>query len=265
MNTGTPAALDGLLAQLLRRGLPADYAQRAVAELADHHEDLVDELRAAGDSESRAAAEAARRLGEARTLVKKTAREYQRRYWCGRRPLVTFLLGPIPLMILAWLALTLIAFCIIWPLERMGVTANPEVDGIVSPLEYWSTCVAQSMYLLISPALVLLALAWRAKRAAMGSGWVCLSAGILAVFASLFWIGFAGGARTDMPADQGMLMLGLPMLWHAKEPLYLAQFLLPLGIAGVLLFRARQLALRAAQLAATDQLQGGEYEYARSA
>jgi len=252
MNMGTPAALDGLLAQLLRRGLPAEYARRAVAEMADHHQDLVDELRAAGESESQAATEAARRLGEVRTLVKKTVREYQRRYWCGRRPLATFVFGPIPFMILAWLALTLIACCIIWPLEQMGVTANPEVDGIVSPLEYWSTCVAQSMYLLISPALVLLALAWRAKRAAMGSGWGCLSAGILAVFARLFWIGFAGGVRTDMPADQGMLMLGLPMLWHAKEPLYIAQFLLPLGIAGLMTLRMRQLSQRVARLAAGD-------------
>ena len=54
--------------------------------------------------------------------MKKTVREYQRRYWCGRWPLITFLLGPIPLLLLAvagdrrWLS-----FCDCWPLEQAGL------------------------------------------------------------------------------------------------------------------------------------------------
>ena len=48
MNTDTPAPLEDIAADLVRRGLPVDYAQRAAAEFADHHRDLVDELQRSG-------------------------------------------------------------------------------------------------------------------------------------------------------------------------------------------------------------------------
>ena len=184
---------------------------------------------AAGQSESQALAEADRRLGEPRTLVKKTVREYQRRYWCGRWPLLTFLLGPLPLVFLTWLALIAVAFCVIWPLKMSNISASPEVAGIISPSEYWGTLVAQVAYLLVAPSLALCVLSWIAKRADMGPKWVYLSASVLAVFAGLFWLGFAVDVRSDMPADRGMLMVRLPFLrfWH--NPLYLAQIMLPLA------------------------------------
>ena len=92
----TPESLNGMVSDLIRRGLPADYATRAAAEFSDHHRDLVEELQASGLSESQATTEASHRLGDSRTLVKKTVREYQRRFWCGRWPLLMFLFGPIP-------------------------------------------------------------------------------------------------------------------------------------------------------------------------
>ena len=46
MNILTPAPLESIASDLVRRGLPVEYAQRAAAELADHHGDLVAELRA---------------------------------------------------------------------------------------------------------------------------------------------------------------------------------------------------------------------------
>lgn len=251
----TPEVLDGMLTQLLRRGLPADYAQRAVAELADHHQDLAEELRARGMTEEAAATEASRRLGEPRALVKKTVREYQRRFWCGRWPRLTFLFGPIVLVVLSWLAIVLVALCILWPLQELGFDVNPASDGIISTYESVSTRVAQVLYLLISPALALLVLSRVAKKLAMGPAWVCLSASILAVFSGLFWIGFAGDVHSHMPADQGMLMIGLPMLsWRrwTHEPWYVAQMLLPLGIGGVMLWRMKQLSQRAARLAVGD-------------
>ena len=70
---------DGFQKELIRRGLPADYASSAAAELADHHRDLVGELCNTGMDESAAAREAAQRLGDHRSLVKKSVREFQRR------------------------------------------------------------------------------------------------------------------------------------------------------------------------------------------
>ena len=125
----TPDALNELYAQLVRRGLPAEYARRAAAELVDHLRDLLDELQAVGMSESQAAAEASHRLGDSRTLVKKTVREYQRRYWCGRWPLITFLLGPIPVLVFTWVVFCFVAFCLLWPLDKLGL----DKIGLVGP------------------------------------------------------------------------------------------------------------------------------------
>ena len=58
MNTLTPAPPENIATDLVRRGLPVDYAQRATAELADHHRDLVAELRAVGLDETAASTEA---------------------------------------------------------------------------------------------------------------------------------------------------------------------------------------------------------------
>jgi hypothetical protein len=58
MNTSTLELLDGIAAELIRRGLPADYAERAALELAEHHRDLVDELRNAGWTDTHAVLEA---------------------------------------------------------------------------------------------------------------------------------------------------------------------------------------------------------------
>ena len=256
MNTSKSAPLENIAADLVRRGLPIEYAERSAAELADHYGDLVVELRATGLSESQATTEATRRLGDARTLVKKTVREYQHRFWCGRWPLLTFLLGPIPLLVVAWVVIILVAFCISWPLQQMGFTVNPITDGVVSPLEYAVTYVAHALFLFLAPAVALMALARLAKKAAMGSGWVCLSASILALLAGSFVLHFAYAIRPDMPADQPLLMIGLPMLdswrWYTRNPVLVAQSLFPLGIAAVLLLRQKQLSLRAQQLVLDD-------------
>ena len=103
MNTSTHEPLEAMVADLIRHGLPADYARRAAAELADHHRDLVEELQASGWTDEHAQSEASRRLGEPHELAKKTVREYQRRYWCGRWPLLTFFLGPIPGLLMVWM------------------------------------------------------------------------------------------------------------------------------------------------------------------
>jgi len=260
MNTSTLNPLDGLAAELVGRGLPVDYAQRAASEIADHHRDLVSELRSTGLDETAAAAEASRRLGESRTLTKKTVREYQRRFWCGRWPLLTFFIGPIPLVILTWVATWIAVFCFVWPLQKLAIIGNYQPDGVLSTWERLVCLGGQAWFLLATPALALLILSQLAARAALGRSWVVLTAGILAMFSGLFLCEFAGNCfRFTLPADQGLLMVGFPFVrfwlgtrnWGTLAP-YIAQVLLPLGIATVILLRNRQLSLRARQLVLDD-------------
>ena len=256
MNTLTPAVLEHVATDLVRRGLPVDYALRAAAELGDHYRDLVAEMCAEGFDEAAASVEALRRLGNARSIMRKTVREYQSRFWCGRWPLLTYLLGPILILAVVWVAIGLTAFCIFWPLEQMGFSVNPITDGVVSPLEYLVNRFIQALFLFIAPAIALVVLSRLAKKAAMGSSWVCLSASILAVLAGMFLLDFAYAVRADMPADQPLVVIGLPMLdswkWYTRNPVLVAQSLLPLGIATGLLLRRRQLALRCERLLLAD-------------
>ena len=180
MNTSTHEPLDALMADLIRCGLPADYANRAVAELADHHSDLVDELQAAGWTESHAVLEASRRLGEPRALAKKTVREYQRRYWCGRWPLLTFLLGPIPGLLMVWLITGLTLAGIGWIL---GLVIDESTATAIEPVGQYVVGYSLKIWLtLASPVLVMAVFCWLAARAAMSRAWTCVACGMMAIF-----------------------------------------------------------------------------------
>lgn len=163
MNTLTPAAIEHIAADLVRRGLPIDYAQRAAAELVEHHHDLVAELCHSGFEEQGACAEASRRLGDASTLTQKTVREYQCRYWCGRWPLLTFLLGPVFTLAFAWIGagVTLIA------IGYLGKLCGLESDGRMDRGELLGSYGMWIAFTMLFPCLVA-AIYWRlANRSAM--------------------------------------------------------------------------------------------------
>lgn len=269
----TLESLNGMTSELMRRGLPADYAQRAACELADHHRDLVDELQAGGMNDSEVTTEASRRLGNSQTLVKKTVREYQRRYWCGRWPLITFLLAPVPALIAAWTATAFAVFLVVYVLTKLGLTGinDPDVAFSILPVGVkYAVLIGLS---LVIPAFVLYAFARLAKRAALGWQWVVLVACILGLFASMMkWERIGPGSRITMrdwqtlqPLEQPqqpdfVIVMMLPIhsqSWSWSEmrgfwlsnPVQACQLLLPAAVAVVFLLRGRQLALDTARLA----------------
>jgi hypothetical protein len=195
--------------------------------------------------------------------VKKTVREYQRRFWCGRWPLITFLLGPIPLLILTWLAAMLMAsLLILLPMYLLGFNVNHSHDGIISTSEYIGEYLYRAWHLFATPALVMYLLARLASRAAMGSSWICLSATILALFVGLWACEFPGKIKVIdrvAQADEFMVVISLPMAeswkatwsWYTRDLLHICQFLLPIAIAATMILRAKQLSLRAQRLPST--------------
>jgi hypothetical protein len=261
----TPNAHEGFCSQLVRRGLPVEYADRAAAELADHHRDLVAELHAEGRDEAAAAAEASRRLGDQRTLVKKTVREYQRRHWCGRWPLLTFTFGPIVFALVSFVAIVMLAYCVFVPLEQLGIRFDQTSDGIISPREYALAFVGHLLSIFAPLAISMLMLARLARKAAMGSVWFGLSTSILTVIATSIWYGFAGDVFPNRPADQAVLMAGLPLFQISPDPMYIAQCLLPLGIGVAMMLRMRRLSRRSELSLLEDHTQGGIHEFAKCA
>jgi hypothetical protein len=245
----TPESLSGMVSDLIRRGLPAEYAERATTEFADHHHDLVEELQATGLSASQATTEASRRLGDSRTLAKKTVREYQRRFWCGRWRVATFALFPIPLLALLWIATILgWGLCVVLPLKLLNLIGTPEVfDGTISTGERIVSCLIQGWFLFAMPALAMFLLTRLSRRAALRSRWLGIAAIMLAFSALIVTCGYPDPRSHAMymdgrpvPADQFMFTAGLPVANRVFDICTfdrLGRMLLPLAIAGMVYLR----------------------------
>jgi len=238
---------DEMAAGLANRGLPIEYAERTAAELSDHHRDLVEELTTAGMDEPAAQAEASSRLGDQKTLVKKAVRQYQRRHWCGRWPLLTFLFGPVVLLAIVWFVTLLSVVGIGMLREAIGIEPMPPL-GTVSTEKYIVCMLYKTWAVFLAPTALIYFLAKLASRAALGGQWTLLTATVLATLVGTLRLGFnqAGDA----------FFAGFPLLplfsysfselltWYASDFSQMCQFLLPLVVAGIFLWRAQQLSPR---------------------
>ncbi|HEY2838348.1 MAG TPA: hypothetical protein VGJ26_04320 [Pirellulales bacterium] len=266
-----PEVLNGMVSDLIRRGLPADYATRAAAEFADHHRDLVEELQATGFSESQAQTEASRRLGDTRTLVKKTTRAYQRRYWCARWPLLTFLLAPIPAVVATWYVSAIAVSLVFSLLGILGFVQDAE-PSVTLPMAAPLTVkyVVLVTFFLVMPSAVTYAFARLAKRAALGWQWIILAAVVMGLFVgNLKWERIGPGSSITMtdretlrqiPQPRPDFVIMIPICdptswswsgirrWYTSNAVQSCQLLFPAAVAGMLLLRGRQLALRRERL-----------------
>jgi hypothetical protein len=265
-----PESLHNFLSELVRCGLPPKYAQRAAAELVDHHGDLVDELRSTGINEAQAVAEALRRLGDSQALVKNTVREYQRRHWCGRWRLVTFVLAPLPVLIVAWIVSL---FALVFASGQYVLWTGIEMDGIKGPHHFaplWMKYAGLISIFVLVPTFVTYTFAKLANRAALGWPWIVVVACILGLAAGTFRFERADySARVlsyDQPggqplARQARFFVSNPLLetivgqqryhvrrWFARNPFQTCQLLLPLAVAGVVVLRRRQLVMHSQRL-----------------
>jgi hypothetical protein len=159
----------------------------------------------------------------------------------------------------------LLAYCILLPLALLGIRFDQTPDGIRSPSENVEAIVAHVLFLFVAPAVSQLILARLARKAALGTGWLWLSTGVLTLVISCIWFGFAGETWKNLPADQGIMMVGLPILRFAHDPMYIAQCLLPLGIGAGMILRMRRHSRRAELSLLEDHTQGGVHEYSKCA
>jgi hypothetical protein len=269
----TPESLNGMVSDLIRRGLPSEYAQRAAAEFADHHRDLVEELQAAGFSESQAQTEASHRLGDTRTLVKKTTRGYQQRFWCARWPLITFLLAPLPTFIAVWLISGYSILGVIKLLGLLGcVETNQHSSGIGSPAVRVMQFAFVVWSLLVLPAIVTFVFARLAKRASLSWCWIAVVACIVGVSVGTIQFERLSTARhfptihnsTGKPVPEHVYTLVVPLFepnywsgrsmfrWYTHGVLQPFQLLLPAIVGAMVLLRCQQLSRRRVRLHLAD-------------
>jgi len=243
---------DSIASDLASRGLPVAYADRTAAELADHHRDLVEELRAEGTDEPAANREASSRLGDPRSLVKKSVRAYQRRHWCGRWPLLTFLIGPVVMLAAVWIGTGLLLYGLGTLFGADAQTTHPTTTA-----QYVGYLLCKSWILFLVPAAVIYWLARTASRAAMSRRWTLLAACVLAMVVGSFQDGSVGSFSNPSrfkdfagePLAHDMMIVAWPALpslsmsapysSYASNVAQHCQFLLPMVVAGIFLCVSR--------------------------
>lgn len=113
-----PDPLHDLSEHLLRAGLSPSRVQRYVRELADHRDDLVEDLEAHGRTPAAASAEAQRRLGSFEVLALPMLTDRRFRSRAGRWPAIFYLALPLASQVgFAFLGLLLLILSASTPLR----------------------------------------------------------------------------------------------------------------------------------------------------
>src|SRR3954469_14366374 len=239
---------DELERELRRQRLPSAYIARLLAELDDHYEDLLEER-----STSMGAARKLQvpqneqddlsvRLGEPAQLALFAAEKYHGRSFWGRHPVVTFLVGPLPLLVAIWLAT-------VFGLTGLGIGLNYVIEKWLKiPADQWdypNHLVAQAVVMaivawivVVVPPLSVAGLMCRtARRNAVSWLWPIVACGLVAAVAATIAVGY----RIGLAHNEGFMNIGINYESNAKWMImtYLPKFAVAMGI-GLLLVKRSQ-------------------------
>ena len=169
-------------------------------------------------------------LGNPRELAAGAAREYQKRTFSGRHPILMFLLAPLPLTLVAWVAVVaLIAGLFRW--------LGPESGSDVPNAWRYGMPVVLVLWAVVPPTLVALLVCRMSVRSGRTWRWVAASLALIALATAAF----QSDLRWPSQPGNGQLMVGFGLNSHPSAEQCL-QFTFPLLAATLALlhFRRRQ-------------------------
>ena len=238
-----------LRSELKRRGLPRAYIARLLAELDDHYTDLVEERNSrmgAARKLNLESDDSQQRLGEPTQLAIFAADQYHARSFFGRHPVLTFLIGPLPLL---WfglfvcgigfyaIGLVMQGIDIVWTaLFKWSFLSIPEENH---PLVQAIGLAVMSWAALVIPSLLAGWILCRvAARNALHWKWPALGCGILAAVAGVSWVSY----RIKTLDQVGTFMVGFQANTSIASMLttFLPKFALAMAIGMLLWKRAQQ-------------------------
>ena len=240
---------DELRSELRRQRLPQAYIVRLLAELDDHYEDLLEER-----STSMGAArklqvpqngqeDLQQRLGEPAQLALFAAEKYHARSFWGRYPWVTYLLLPLPLLVVCWIVYGVAYWAITSGIYFVGVHAfGWSEDMLANAADHvWlqATGLAfMSWYVIVLPPLTAAWLLCRTyRRNALDWRWPAVGCVLLAVIAGMFTTSYT----IAIEPGKGLFMMGLDLgasvSWLLR---FLPKFALAMGIGLLLVKRSQQ-------------------------
>jgi hypothetical protein len=110
---------------LARRGVPARFRRRLLAELRDHAHDLTN-----GEGSIMTDCTLTERLGEPAALAAVAAEEYRRARWTSRHPGLVFGLMPLPVTVFVFVSTVLMFGFTAWAISSLAVG---DVDNLPRP------------------------------------------------------------------------------------------------------------------------------------
>jgi hypothetical protein len=243
---------DELRIELRRNGLPTAYIERLVAELDDHFNDLLEERSNSMGAARKLQVEREnleQRLGEPAQLALFAAEQYHARSFWGRHPLVTYLLGPLPLLAACFFAYGLAFWAVSWIASFVGTYVLGWTEAtFANPAEsIWLQAVLLALlcwYVTVFPPLTAAWLLCRTyRRNAIDWRWPVIGCTLLAIVCGLFNTSY----NIATEPNTGRFMLGFDVgqssAWLLR---FLPKFAVALAIGLLLIHRARQqLALEA--------------------
>lgn len=223
-----PRPLDLLRTNLVQRGLPPRYVRRVVEELDDHQQDLAD-----------AQPNRAPNLGDLTDLADRIVAEFRASRFAGRHPVLTFVITPVPLVIVTWMVAFLTLALLSSPLEEAADATGRNIGAYFIYLGLRFVPFAAT-------ALFLCRWAYRSGR----GGWSLVACVLVALLAG----SFVAVLKFPDGAEEGGIMFGTLFLTPRITSYLgrqLAQMAVPVAIWGwfaVRFERRRRLAIRAAKL-----------------
>jgi hypothetical protein len=225
-----------LTERLLRAGIAARHARRAVQELREHYADVVQELRAAGMSPAEIEAQAAQRLGSDQDFVSHMLERPELRSWAYRRPFVAFTLLPILAFIIVFVLSVALLIAAFESAEHWRTTLPASTTAALR----WVGGALFVHALWVAPVLVGAASCFVAARQRVPARWAISGAMVLGLLAASMTghleaspatshgsvgFGFGIGISTAVPAlvaiasRAGVLIAAmlLPYLWWLRH------------------------------------------------
>lgn len=228
--------LEQLTRELERRGLPRVYIQRLVAEMDDHITDLIEDRRRTMLKDEQARDQGPRlklveRIGEPEHVAAIAAAEYRNRTFCGRHPILAFVIAPIPVALAAWAAFIMGAIALAGALPWvLGESYSFEGRAATEwpALLIWLAYSVLQTSVVLPPAAATALFCWLARRAELSWKWTAVPIVLLTLLAGAY----AVNLELPMQPGKGRLSIGFGISPHMLVE-RLPQFLLPGVIAAL--------------------------------
>jgi hypothetical protein len=186
-----PPWLEELREQLSHQGLPRSYIERLVEEMSDHFNDIMEEKMS---KEATNVCSPADRLGLPTDIAQVAATEYRKWFFWRKHPILTFIVMPIPLLVILWVFFQIVG-------EGIGFVFQKQMREAIgndpTPILRLALRIV-ALGILAAPFLISAMILCRlASLSGQNCRWSMLSCGILSVFACFVGFGrpspFLGG------------------------------------------------------------------------